>query len=156
MYFISVLESGSTSPPSLRESFMRLLESRKDSMDVLGEELGINTTQCKGVREVVATFEGDGQELSLDKWRSIFQSLGCLEVFENLLAQDSLHVAKSLDNCPPNDVSSKAEESLPKKSEESRQQNINPADGHSISTLPETGEFSGIMSLSCLVKSNDT
>lgn len=125
---------------------MRLLESRKDSMDVLGEELGINTTQCKGVREVVATFEGDGQELSLDKWRSIFQSLGCLEVFENLLAQDSLHVAKSLDNCPPNDVSSKAEESLPKKSEESRQQNINPADGHSISTLPETGEFSGIMS----------
>lgn len=145
LYFF--LESGGTSPPSFRESIMRLLESCKDSMDVLGKELGIDTTQCKAVCEVVATFEvRDGQELSLDKWRSIFQSLGCLEVFDNLLEQDSLHVVNSLDNCPPNNVSSKAEESLLKKSEELRQQNINPADGHSLSTLPESGEFSGIMS----------
>lgn len=99
---------------------MHLLESRKDSIDVLGNELKIDTAQFKAVREVVSTYEErDGRELSQNKWGSIFKSLGCSEEFKTLLEEDLLLDVNSLDNCPPNNVSSQAQESLHKKSRES-------------------------------------
>ncbi|XP_022802543.1 uncharacterized protein LOC111340036 isoform X2 [Stylophora pistillata] len=128
------LASNGTSPPSsmLKKEILLLLESCKDCMDILGKELRIDTTQCKAVCEVVATSEErDGQELSLDKWMSIFQSLGCPEEFEKLLEEDVLLDVNTLDNCPPDSSSNHTQETLLKESEELRQQKIKPVDGHS-------------------------
>lgn len=100
---------------------MHLLESRKDSIDVLGKELKIDTTQFKAVREVVSTYEErDGRELSQNKWASIFKSLGCSEEFKTLLERDYVLLdMTSLEKFPPKNVSSQAQESLHKKSRES-------------------------------------
>lgn len=81
---------------------MSLLESDRGSLDGLGKVLRIDTTQYKTVCEFVASYEGKYGQLSLDKWRSIFQHLGYLEDFEKLLATDQMLLMghmHALDNC---------------------------------------------------------
>ena len=72
-------------------------------MDGLGKVFRIaDTTQYKTVREFVVNYEGKYGQLSLDKWRSIFQHLGYLEDFEKLLAADQMQLMghmNALDTC---------------------------------------------------------
>lgn len=134
------LTSSGTSPPSCirRESLVHLLESCKDSLEVLGKELGIDTTQCKEVCEVLDIYEENvGQELSLDKWMVIFERLGCLVEFKMLLVEDQLlDDVNTLDDCPPNDCDDLGQGTLFKESKELRHQKIKANNQCSSLTLP--------------------
>ena len=80
------VEDGAGIPScTLKEQILALLVSNKRSVKVLAKVLQIDP-----VRELVSNFEECHGQVSLDTWKYIFQQLGYLEDFQQLVAADQM------------------------------------------------------------------